>query len=132
MIDLILTEESIDRSMLVAPFGQPLKTRAVYALCPQLSATSHLECLPIMQWFARQAEQGTVSPMRPPQQQEGSGSEQQFFTLEIANHRPPPPNTHPGNSPPSPCRRPAPRHEACGWSSGTTPNARSGSAPDRV
>jgi LysR family glycine cleavage system transcriptional activator len=58
--DMTLAEESIGRGVLVIPFGQPLKTRGVYSLCPQPSAASHPACLPIMQWFARQAEQGEV------------------------------------------------------------------------
>jgi LysR family glycine cleavage system transcriptional activator len=55
--DMTLAEESIGRGVLVIPFGQPLKTRGVYSLCPQPSAALHPACLPIMQWFARQAEQ---------------------------------------------------------------------------
>jgi LysR family glycine cleavage system transcriptional activator len=53
--DLTLAEESIDRGVLVVPFGQPLKTGGVYSLCPQPSAASHPACSLILQWFADQA-----------------------------------------------------------------------------
>lgn len=54
--DMTLAAESIERGVLVIPFGQPLKTRGVYSLCLQPSAVSHPACASIMQWFARQAE----------------------------------------------------------------------------
>ncbi len=57
MTDMTLAEESIDRGVLVIPFGQPLKTRGRYSLCPQPSAAAHPACSLIMQWFALQAEQ---------------------------------------------------------------------------
>ncbi|VVO28446.1 LysR family transcriptional regulator [Pseudomonas fluorescens] len=56
MTDMTLAEESIDRGVLIVPFGQPLKTRGVYSLCPQPSAAAHPACSLIMQWFALQAE----------------------------------------------------------------------------
>ena len=55
--DLTLAEESIERGLLVVPFGLPLKTRGVYSLCLQPSAASHPTCAQVMQWFAGQAEQ---------------------------------------------------------------------------
>lgn len=57
MTDMTLAEESIDRGVLVVPFGQPLKTGGNYSLCPQPSAASHPACSLVMQWFAQQAEQ---------------------------------------------------------------------------
>lgn len=57
MTDITLAEESIERGVLLIPFGRPLKTRGVYSLCPQPSAASHPACALIMQWFAQQAEQ---------------------------------------------------------------------------
>ncbi|MFW0754854.1 LysR substrate-binding domain-containing protein [Pseudomonas sp. H11T01] len=57
MTDMTLAEESIDRGVLIVPFGRPLKTRGIYSLCPQPSAASHPACSLIMQWFAQQAEQ---------------------------------------------------------------------------
>ncbi|MEJ5056693.1 MULTISPECIES: LysR family transcriptional regulator [unclassified Pseudomonas] len=58
MTDMTLAGESIERGVLVVPFGEPLKTRGVYSLCLQPSAASHPACGPVMQWFAEQA----VSP----------------------------------------------------------------------
>lgn len=58
MTDLKLAQESLDRGVLVVPFGQPLMTRGVYSLCPQPSAASHPACSVIMQWFAQQAVRG--------------------------------------------------------------------------
>ncbi|UVJ42310.1 LysR substrate-binding domain-containing protein [Pseudomonas sp. LS1212] len=55
--DMTLAEESIERGVLVVPFGHPLKTRGIYSLCLQPSAASHPACSLIMQWFTRQAEQ---------------------------------------------------------------------------
>lgn len=57
MTDLTLAEESIDRGVLVVPFGRPLKTRGIYSLCLQHSAEFHPACSLIMRWFAQQAEQ---------------------------------------------------------------------------
>ena len=55
MTDLTLAQESLDRGVLVVPFGRPLKTRGIYSLCPQPSAASHPACGVIMGWFAEQA-----------------------------------------------------------------------------
>lgn len=55
--DLTLAAESIERGVLVVPFGRPLKTRGIYSLCLQPSAISHPACSQIRQWFAQQAEQ---------------------------------------------------------------------------
>ncbi|MHC8380299.1 LysR substrate-binding domain-containing protein [Pseudomonas sp. LB3P14] len=57
MTDLTLAGESIERGVLVVPFGDPLKTRGIYALNLQPSAASHPACSLITQWFAQQAEQ---------------------------------------------------------------------------
>ncbi|MGF6209288.1 LysR family transcriptional regulator [Pseudomonas sp. ADAK2] len=59
MTDLTLAQESLDRGVLVVPFGQPLKTQGIYSLCPQPSAASHPACGVIMQWFAEQAQRET-------------------------------------------------------------------------
>ncbi|MNG33738.1 hypothetical protein D3C84_1200560 [compost metagenome] len=55
MTDLTLAQESIDRGVLVVPFGPPLKTKGVYAMYLQASAASHPARSQIMQWFAEQA-----------------------------------------------------------------------------
>ncbi|MVV48368.1 LysR family transcriptional regulator [Pseudomonas sp. PB120] len=57
--DMTLARESLDRGVLVVPFGQPLKTRGVYSLCPQSSAASHPGCVSVMAWFAQQAEKAS-------------------------------------------------------------------------
>jgi LysR family glycine cleavage system transcriptional activator len=56
MTDMTLAGESIERGLLVIPFGEPLKTRGIYSLCLQPSAASHPACALILQWFAAQAE----------------------------------------------------------------------------
>ncbi|MBK5354649.1 LysR family transcriptional regulator [Pseudomonas sp. TH41] len=56
--DMTLAQESIDRGVLIVPFGQPLKTRGIYSLCPQPSAASHPACALILRWFAQQADGG--------------------------------------------------------------------------
>lgn len=56
MTDMTLAQESIDRGELMIPFGQPVRTGGVYALCPQPSATAHPAYARVMQWFASQAE----------------------------------------------------------------------------
>ncbi len=61
MTDMTLAEESIERGVLIVPFGRPLKTRGLYSLCLQPSAASHPACALIMQWFAGQAE-GVATP----------------------------------------------------------------------
>ena len=55
--DMTLAAESIERGVLVVPFGQPLKTGGIYALCLQPAAASNPACEVVMQWFAGQAEQ---------------------------------------------------------------------------
>jgi LysR family glycine cleavage system transcriptional activator len=54
--DMTLAAESVERGVLVVPFGQPLRTGGVYSLCLQPSAASHPACAWVMQWFADQAE----------------------------------------------------------------------------
>ncbi|WP_455923155.1 LysR family transcriptional regulator [Pseudomonas putida] len=54
--DQTLAQESLDRGVLVVPFGPALKTGGVYALCPQPSAAGHPACAQVLQWFAAQAE----------------------------------------------------------------------------
>ncbi|MGE8063612.1 LysR substrate-binding domain-containing protein [Pseudomonas sp. NPDC089569] len=56
MTDMTLAGESIERGVLVVPFGQPLKTRGIYSLRLQPSATAHPACALIVQWIARQAQ----------------------------------------------------------------------------
>lgn len=55
--DMTLAAESIERGVLVVPFGQPLKTGGIYSLCVQPSAAAHPACGVVMGWFAGQAEQ---------------------------------------------------------------------------
>lgn len=54
--DMTLAAESIQRGVLIVPFGEPLKTGGNYSLCLQPSANSHPACSEVLQWFARQAE----------------------------------------------------------------------------
>ena len=54
--DMTLAEESIQRGLLVIPFGQPLKTGGNYSLCLQPSASAHPAYTKVLQWFAQQAE----------------------------------------------------------------------------
>jgi LysR family glycine cleavage system transcriptional activator len=56
MTDLTLAEESIERGVLLVPFGRPLKTGGNYSLFLQPSAAAHPACALIMHWFAQQAE----------------------------------------------------------------------------
>ncbi|MCX2545638.1 LysR substrate-binding domain-containing protein [Pseudomonas sp. COW5] len=55
--DMTLAAESIERGVLVVPFGEPLKTGGIYSLCVQPSAAAHPACGVVMGWFAGQAEQ---------------------------------------------------------------------------
>lgn len=57
--DMTLAAESIERGVLVVPFGQPLKTGGIYSLCLQPSAAAHPACAVVMGWFAGQAERAT-------------------------------------------------------------------------
>ena len=54
--DMTLAAESIQRGVLIVPFGEPLKTGGNYSLCLQPSANSHPARSEVLQWFARQAE----------------------------------------------------------------------------
>lgn len=57
MTDMTLAEESIERGVLVIPFGRsPLKTKGIYSMYLQASAASHPACSRIMQWFAEQSD----------------------------------------------------------------------------
>jgi LysR family glycine cleavage system transcriptional activator len=56
MTDRTLAGESIERGVLVVPFGRALETRGVYALNLQPAANAHPACALILQWFAQQAE----------------------------------------------------------------------------
>ncbi|MHC8314891.1 LysR family transcriptional regulator [Pseudomonas sp. LB3P31] len=62
MTDLTLAGESVDRGVLVIPFGEPLKTHGVYALNLQPSASAHPACGLILEWFAQQADQAKNDP----------------------------------------------------------------------
>ncbi|MFJ2486667.1 LysR substrate-binding domain-containing protein [Pseudomonas sp. NPDC087639] len=53
--DMTLAAESLERGILVVPFGEPLRTGGIYSLCPQPSAASHPQCTLVMRWFAEQA-----------------------------------------------------------------------------
>ena len=55
MTDLTLAQESIDRGVLIVPFGQPLKTGGVYSLCLQAAGAGHPACALVMLWFAEQS-----------------------------------------------------------------------------
>lgn len=54
--DMTLAAESIERGVLVVPFGQPLKTGGIYSLCLQPTAASHPACGVVMEWFAGKVE----------------------------------------------------------------------------
>jgi len=54
--DMTLAAESIQRGVLVIPFGESLKTGGNYSLCLQPSAASHPACARVWQWFAQQVE----------------------------------------------------------------------------
>jgi len=56
--DMTLAAESIERGVLVVPFGEPLKTGGIYSLCLQPSAAAHPACGVVMGWFAGQVERG--------------------------------------------------------------------------
>lgn len=49
--DMTLAAESLERGVLVVPFGAPLKTGGVYALCLLSSAAAHPACTTVLQWF---------------------------------------------------------------------------------
>lgn len=55
--DMTLAAESIERGVLVVPFGQPLKTGGIYSLCLQPSAAAHPACAVVFKWFSRKSEQ---------------------------------------------------------------------------
>jgi len=54
--DMTLAAESIQRGVLVIPFGEALKTGGNYSLCLQPAAASHPACAQVLQWFAQQVE----------------------------------------------------------------------------
>jgi LysR family glycine cleavage system transcriptional activator len=56
MTDMTLAGESIERGVLVIPFGEPLQTTGIYSLCLQPSAAAHPACAQVMQWFASQTQ----------------------------------------------------------------------------
>jgi LysR family glycine cleavage system transcriptional activator len=58
MTDRVLAQESIERGVLVVPFGQPLQTGGVYAIYLQPSAATHPAHARIMQWFTQQSGEG--------------------------------------------------------------------------
>lgn len=53
--DMTLAAESIERGVLVVPFGEPLRTGGVYSLCLQPAAASNPACDVVMAWFANQS-----------------------------------------------------------------------------
>lgn len=65
MTDRVLAQESIERGVLIVPFGQPLKTRGVYSMHLQPSAAAHPGRGRIMQWFAQQTGASSL-PSDPP------------------------------------------------------------------
>ena len=54
--DMTLAAESLERGVLVVPFGPPLKTGGIYSLCLQPSAATHPACKSVMQWFTKQTD----------------------------------------------------------------------------
>lgn len=52
--DMTLAAESIERGVLVVPFGEPLRTGGIYSLSLQPAAASHPACAVVMAWFADQ------------------------------------------------------------------------------
>ncbi|NMX60860.1 LysR family transcriptional regulator [Pseudomonas sp. WS 5059] len=55
MTDRTLAAESVERGVLVVPFGQALATGGCYALCLQPSAAAHPALGVVRQWFGSQA-----------------------------------------------------------------------------
>jgi LysR family glycine cleavage system transcriptional activator len=53
---MTLAAESLERGVLVVPFGPPLKTGGIYSLCLQPSAATHPACASVMQWFTKQTD----------------------------------------------------------------------------
>ena len=54
--DITLAAESIQRGVLIIPFGEPSKTGGNYSLCLQPGAAAHPACSQVLQWVALQAE----------------------------------------------------------------------------
>lgn len=54
--DMTLAAESIERGVLVVPFGQPLKTGGIYSLCLQPSPAAHPGCAVVIGWFAERSQ----------------------------------------------------------------------------
>ena len=57
MTDRMLAHDALLRGDLVVPFGQPLKTGAVYALWLRDSGVAHPACTAVLRWFEEQLEQ---------------------------------------------------------------------------
>lgn len=63
MTDMVLAQESIERGVLVVPFGRPLKTGGIYAMYLQPASAAHPGHARIMQWFAQQAGDSTLATL---------------------------------------------------------------------
>ena len=57
MTDQVLAHDALARGDLVVPFGEPLKTGAVYALWLRDSGVAHPACTAVLHWFEEQLEQ---------------------------------------------------------------------------
>jgi len=60
MTDRTLAHDALVRGDLVIPFGEPLKTGAVYALWLRDSGAAHPACRAVLSWFETQIEQTVV------------------------------------------------------------------------
>ncbi len=61
MTDKVLAHDTLMRGDLVVPFGEALRTRAVYALWLRDSGVTHPACRAVLTWFEEQIEQTTTS-----------------------------------------------------------------------
>lgn len=67
MTDQVLAHDALARGDLIVPFGEPLKTGAVYALWLRDSGAAHPACAAVLQWFEAQLEQTRpATPRRNP------------------------------------------------------------------
>jgi LysR family glycine cleavage system transcriptional activator len=72
MTDRMLAHDALMRGDLIVPFGEALKTGAVYALWLRDSGMTHPACHAVLNWFEEQIEQtatstsGTLAPLIQP------------------------------------------------------------------
>lgn len=62
MTDQVLAHDALARGDLIVPFGEPLKTGAVYALWLRDSGVAHPACKAVLHWFQMQLEQTRAHP----------------------------------------------------------------------